>query len=84
MAIKWRIKARVNNSNSGHKIKHLTFAKSVREKCLDCSCWQSNEIRLCPIMDCALYVFRFGRNPTEKELSEWTRNYKEIYGIDPC
>lgn len=45
--------------------------KAIRAKCLECSCENPNEVRECPITDCALYPFRFGRNPYHKrELSE--------------
>jgi len=37
--------------------------KAIREKCLDCSCGQTNEVRNCPVVNCALYPFRFGKNP---------------------
>lgn len=46
--------------------------KAIRAKCLECSCENPNEVRECPITDCALYPFRFGKNPyrTKRELSE--------------
>lgn len=44
--------------------------KAIRAKCLDC-CGSSNEVKLCPCADCALYPFRLGRNPyrTKRELT---------------
>lgn len=46
--------------------------KAIREKCLDCSCGQIKEIRLCPVTNCALYPFRFGKNPyrIQRKLTE--------------
>lgn len=41
----------------------MSLLKAVREKCKDCMCGQINEIKLCPIEDCALYPSRFGKNP---------------------
>ena len=41
--------------------------KAIRAKCLDCSCWQVKEVRLCPVTKCALYPFRFGKNPYRKK-----------------
>lgn len=38
-------------------------AKAIRAKCLDCCCDQVNEVRLCPVEDCPLWPFRFGKNP---------------------
>lgn len=40
--------------------------KAIRLKCLDCSYNSSNEVRLCPVTDCILYPFRFGKNPFRK------------------
>lgn len=40
--------------------------KAIREKCLDCSCWSSNEVKLCAHEKCVLYPFRFGKNPFHK------------------
>ena len=36
---------------------------AVREKCRDCSCYQPQEIKLCPIHRCALYPYRCGVDP---------------------
>lgn len=44
----------------------MTPLKAIRAKCLDCSCGSANEVRLCPIKDCALYEYRFGHNPSRK------------------
>ena len=43
--------------------KRLTPIKAIRAKCLDCCCWQSNEVKLCTVTDCALYPYRLGHNP---------------------
>lgn len=40
-----------------------TPLRSIRAKCLDCCCNSSFEVRLCPCTDCALHVYRFGKNP---------------------
>ncbi len=44
--------------------------KAIRAKCLECSC-TANEVKMCPITDCALYPFRYGKNPyrTKRELT---------------
>lgn len=46
--------------------------KAIRAKCLDCVCYQINEVKLCPSENCPLYLFRMGKNPFRKprELSE--------------
>lgn len=41
----------------------MTPTKAIREKCLDCSNGSWNEVKLCPVVKCALHPFRFGRNP---------------------
>ena len=45
--------------------------RAIRLKCYDCSCYQSNEVRDCPVTICPLYPFRLGKNPfLRKELTE--------------
>ena len=36
---------------------------AIRQKCLDCSCQQPGEVRECPVTECDLWPFRFGRDP---------------------
>lgn len=43
--------------------KSLSPAKAMRAKCLDCCCGQAKEVRNCPIIDCALWAYRMGKNP---------------------
>ena len=42
---------------------HNSPLKAIREKCLECSCGQAYEIKMCPITDCPLYRFRYGKKP---------------------
>lgn len=44
----------------------MTPMRAIRAKCLECSNDNVNEVRECPITDCALYPFRFGHNPNIK------------------
>ena len=46
--------------------------KVIRAKCLDCCCGSPKEVRQCPVIDCPLHSFRFGKNPyrNQKVLSE--------------
>lgn len=48
---------------------------AIRAKCLDCAGGQPSEVRLCPVVRCALYPFRMGNNPHRKrrELSDDAR-----------
>lgn len=49
--------------------------KAIRAKCLDCSNNSATEVRLCPIKECPLYQFRFGKNPhrAKREMTEEQR-----------
>lgn len=47
-------------------MKALTPLKAIRAKCLECCAGNKAEIRGCPLDDCALWSFRFGRNPARK------------------
>ena len=40
--------------------------KAIREKCLDCCCGNSAEVRKCVAVECALWPFRMGTNPFRK------------------
>lgn len=46
--------------------------KAIRLKCLDCCCGSYAEVERCTARQCALFPFRFGKNPfrTKRELSE--------------
>ncbi|MDK2957337.1 MAG: hypothetical protein PWQ57_2834 [Desulfovibrionales bacterium] len=47
-------------------MRQLTPIKAIRAKCLECSGGSSNEVKLCPLVECPLYAFRLGRNPNIK------------------
>lgn len=46
--------------------------KAIRAFCLECVGGSSYEVKDCTAKDCALYPFRFGKNPyrTKRELTE--------------
>lgn len=44
-------------------MKHLTPVQAIRAKCLDCSCQQPKEVRLCPVTRCPLWPYRMGKRP---------------------
>ena len=61
--------------------------KAIRAKCLDCSGDYINEVRECPITDCPLYAFRFGKNPyrtvkpmTEQEKADLVKRLHKFRG----
>ena len=37
--------------------------KAIRAKCLDCSCYQISEVRLCEAVNCPLWPFRAAKHP---------------------
>ena len=37
--------------------------KAIRLKCIDCSCYQPSEARLCEAIGCPLWPFRAGKHP---------------------
>jgi len=47
-------------------LKKMTPLKAIRAKCMDCSAWQPKEVRLCTVEKCALFIYRFGKNPNRK------------------
>lgn len=50
-----------NNSYKKQYIKAMTtrsLKAAVNSKCLDCCCWQSNEVKKCTAVDCPLYNHR--------------------------
>ena len=47
------------------KLSFKTPIKSIRDKCLDCTAGSRKEIRLCTVVQCALYPYRFGKRPTQ-------------------
>lgn len=53
----------MNETGEGKK---MTPLRAIRAKCLDCVLGSSNEVSLCPSNDCALWIYRFGKNPNVK------------------
>jgi len=41
-----------------------TPIRAIRIHCLDCQCWQREEVKNCPSKDCALWAYRFGKRPS--------------------
>lgn len=55
--------------------KRVSTLKAIRLKCLDCSCGNPYEVKLCPVTGCPLYPYREGHNPyiAKRELTEEQR-----------
>ena len=49
--------------------------KAIRAKCLDCCCGSTAEVTNCTVSGCALFPFRFGKNPyrQRREMTEEER-----------
>lgn len=55
--------------------KTVSPQKAIRQFCLDCCGGSSSEVKSCTAAKCALYPFRFGKNPfrANRELSDEQR-----------
>lgn len=70
-------------------MKEVTPMKAIREKCLDCSCGSSEEVKNCFAKKCPLYQFRFGykldengnrrkRDLTDEQRQEMAERLKKV------
>ena len=48
--------------------------RAIRDKCLDCSCYQPSEVRLCEAVKCPLWPFRAGKHPWIVEAQKTRRS----------
>ncbi len=39
----------------------MTRAKAIKGKCQDCSADSGTSVRCCPVVNCPLWIYRFGR-----------------------
>lgn len=64
---------------AGHAI--MTPTQAIRQKCLDCSAYQAQEVRLCEFVTCTLWPFRSGRHPyTQKRVYQANLGRSELEG----
>ena len=54
-----------------------TPLKAIRKKCMDCSNDVKKEVRLCPIVSCPIWPYRFGKKPTEPTIDTIKSFYDE-------
>lgn len=59
-------------------MKNTNPLRVIREKCLDCCCSSSQEVKLCTAENCALYPFRFGKNPYRKKKEYTEEELKQM------
>ena len=64
-----------------------TPIKSIREKCLDCTAGSRKEIKLCTVIQCALYPYRFGKRPSQAIVDTindyYEKNPEPTRGLSP-
>lgn len=53
--------------------------KAIREKCLDCSCGSTAEVKECTVEQCPLFPYRLGKNPFRQK-REMTEEQKKAMG----
>lgn len=63
-------------------MQRMTPIKSIRAKCLDCCCGQTQEVRLCPSQNCALWLYRMGKRPATPGPSRTEENH-ELSAVFP-
>ena len=56
---------------------YKTPIKAIRLKCIDCCCGQMKEIKLCTVINCALYPYRMGRRPDQATIDTLKEYYDE-------
>ena len=56
---------------------YYTPIKAMRKKCIDCTAGSHKEIRLCTIVECAIYPYRFGRRPNKAVVDTLKRFHAE-------
>ena len=54
-----------------------TPVKAIRKKCLDCSYCSPKEVRECTVINCPIYVYRFGHRPNKAIVDTLKRFYGE-------
>ena len=71
--IKERLKQIANHSKKYYPLffrvyaGNLGKAAAIKAKCLDCACWQRNEITHCTVITCPLWAHRPYQNDSESD-----------------
>ena len=47
-------------------MKRTTPLSAIKLKCKDCMAGSISEVKLCPVYDCSLYIYRLGKDPNRK------------------
>jgi len=59
----------------------LTRSKAIRYMCLECCCWQFNEVKVCASPLCPLYPYRLGHPDPLFGTDEESDVLDEIEGV---
>jgi len=59
-----------------------TPLKAHRKRCLDCCCGSSKEVKLCQIVSCASWIYRFGTNPKRKGIGGKNPKFRNKVGVE--
>ncbi len=55
--------AKINNNI------RVPLLKVIRNKCLECCCFDQGEVKGCEITDCVLHKFRMGKHPIKRQMT---------------
>ena len=58
--------------------KILPPLREVRHKCLDCCCESAEKVKLCPVKDCSLWLYRFGAYPEDHQGAKSSSNPSSV------
>lgn len=51
-------KIKIRTRSGEIQIVSANMHKAIEYKCMDCSCWNKDEVTNCPVDSCSLYYFR--------------------------
>jgi hypothetical protein len=70
------MEAKIISKNGGHDTINLNRRKAIRQRCLNCRCWEVQSVNNCEHNDCDLYPFRTGRGKQNaKDRTKAIMNY---------
>ena len=55
-----------------------TPLRAIKIHCIDCQGWQRTAVKDCPVTDCTLWAYRFGKRPS-KELTDIVENTEDRF-----
>ncbi len=61
-------------------MKKLTPLKAIRANCLECSAGNHAEVRRCDMVECPLFIYRFGKRLATIRKMELARRKRDTKG----